>query len=136
MFEDLPVEDGSVDLVTSSLAVCHVSDLQPVFAEFARVLRPGGRILISDPHPTATLCGGQAFFRQDLDLPFVRNQGRPVSEYFGAATAAGLTVDGLHEAPVSEGAIQTNPIFGLYPDLTRAAFEGMPWLFVLEASKP
>ena len=65
-----------------------------------------------------------------------RNQGRPVSEYFGAAVAAGLSVDGLHEAPVSEGAIETNPIFPLYPELTRAAFEGMPWLLVLEASKP
>lgn len=136
VFEDLPVEDASVDLVTSSLAVCHVTDLTPVFAEFARVLRPGGRVLVSDPHPTATLCGGQAFFRQEFDLPFVRNQGRPVSEYFQAATDAGLTVDRLHEETVSDSAIETNPVFPLFPELTDAAFRGLPWLLVLEATKP
>ena len=135
-FEDLPVDDASVDLITSSLAVCHVADPGPVFAEFARVLAPGGRVFISDPHPGLTNLGGQAFFRDELDMPFVRNQGRPIAEYFQAAVAAGLRVDGLHEEPVSREAIETNPIYPIWPDVLDLAMTGLPWLLVFEAHKP
>jgi SAM-dependent methyltransferase len=47
---DLPVPDGSADLVVSGLALSHVPALGPVMAEFARVLRPGGHLVISDLH--------------------------------------------------------------------------------------
>ena len=46
--DDLPVDDASVDLVTCFIAMDHVQDLSPVFAEFARVLRPGGTVVLSD----------------------------------------------------------------------------------------
>ena len=46
----LPVEDSSVDVVLTGLALAHVPSLEPVFAEFARVLRPGGHLVISDTH--------------------------------------------------------------------------------------
>jgi ubiquinone/menaquinone biosynthesis C-methylase UbiE len=38
----LPLPDDDVDLIVCGLALAHVPDLAPVFAEFARVLRPGG----------------------------------------------------------------------------------------------
>ncbi|WP_344679233.1 class I SAM-dependent methyltransferase [Saccharopolyspora taberi] len=46
----LPVDDDAVDIVVCSLALTHVPDLGPVMAEFARVLRPGGHLVISDSH--------------------------------------------------------------------------------------
>ena len=45
--EELPVEAESVDVVTSALALCHVPDLTAVFAEFARVVKPGGTVIVS-----------------------------------------------------------------------------------------
>ena len=135
-FEALPVDDASIDLITSSLAVCHAPDLGPVFAEFARVLAPGGRVFISDPHPTLTHLGGQAFFRDELDMPFVRNQGRPIAEYVQAALAAGLTLDGLHEEPTSREAIETNPIYPMWPQVLDLALTDLPWLLVVQATKP
>lgn len=47
---DLPVPDASVDLVVCALALVHVPDLAPVMAQFARVLRPGGHVVIADVH--------------------------------------------------------------------------------------
>src|SRR5262245_19673817 len=38
------------DVIVCALALVHVPRLQPVLAEFARVLRPGGDPVISDVH--------------------------------------------------------------------------------------
>lgn len=65
---------------------------------------------------------------------WVASSLRPCS--FGAATAAGLSVVDLHEAPISRRGIESNPVFALYPDLALSALERIPWLFVLEATKP
>jgi len=44
--ERLPVKDGEFDFLTMSFALRHVSDLVGAFREMARVLRPGGELLI------------------------------------------------------------------------------------------
>ena len=61
-WDDLPYEDASFDLVTSSLALCHATDVEPPVREMARVVRPGGWLVISDIHPTSTMLGGAAGF--------------------------------------------------------------------------
>lgn len=44
--ELLPFADASVDAVSMGYALRHVSDLGTAFAEFRRVLRPGGRVIL------------------------------------------------------------------------------------------
>jgi SAM-dependent methyltransferase len=46
----LPLPDDSVDVIVCALALVHLPRLQPALAEFARVLRPGGDLVISDLH--------------------------------------------------------------------------------------
>lgn len=84
----LPVADHSVDLVVCALALTHVPDLGPVLAEFARVLRPGGHLVISDSRMKyrivqALLGGGYGY------LP---HYNRFTSEYLVTALPLGFQV--------------------------------------------
>jgi ArsR family transcriptional regulator len=49
--EDLPIDDASADVAVLSLVLHFVVDPMAVVAEAARVLRPGGRLLVVDMLP-------------------------------------------------------------------------------------
>jgi ubiquinone/menaquinone biosynthesis C-methylase UbiE len=48
IIEDLPVETGTVDWVISNCVINLSPEKQKVFAEIARVLKPGGHVSVSD----------------------------------------------------------------------------------------
>ncbi|MEL7975584.1 class I SAM-dependent methyltransferase [Isoptericola sp. F-RaC21] len=88
---DLPVPDASADLVVVTLALSHVRDLGPVLAELARVLRPGGRLVVSDTRghyvgsPLYPLVEGA-----DGEFGYIPNWRHETSEYLQAALPVGL----------------------------------------------
>jgi SAM-dependent methyltransferase len=48
--EDLsPIEDGTVDVVTTRSVLIYVEDKARAFREFERVMRPGGRVSLFEP---------------------------------------------------------------------------------------
>ncbi|MCG6872543.1 MAG: methyltransferase domain-containing protein [Gammaproteobacteria bacterium] len=48
LYEELPVEDASIDVVISNGVINLAPDKTRVFSEIERVLRPGGRVFIAD----------------------------------------------------------------------------------------
>lgn len=89
--DSLPLDDGCVDVAVCALALTHVEDLGPPIAELARVVRPGGRIVLSDFHPLPMAIGGQAFFTSaDGRFAMVRSWIHHCGEYVTAALAASL----------------------------------------------
>jgi sarcosine/dimethylglycine N-methyltransferase len=48
-FEDVPLEDASMDAVWSQDAILHAGDRTRVLREVDRVLKPGGRFVFTDP---------------------------------------------------------------------------------------
>lgn len=135
-FDDLPVDDASIDLLTCSLALTHTPDLGSAMAEFARVLRPGGWALLSDLHPVTVLLGGTAVF-QDADapsgyltLPHTPNLYHSFESYIRAIITAGLTITDCREIPMPEVGITGNPIYPLLPGAVRQAYEDTPFILI------
>jgi ubiquinone/menaquinone biosynthesis C-methylase UbiE len=57
----VPAADASADLVVCSPALTHVPQLLPALEEIARIVKPGGTVVLSDIHPVA-VATGHAFF--------------------------------------------------------------------------
>lgn len=69
--EALPFQDGSFDFLSMGYALRHVSDLRQAFSEYARVLRPGGRVCVLEiarPEGRIGRIAMEAYFRGILPI--------------------------------------------------------------------
>jgi SAM-dependent methyltransferase len=85
--ENMPVADNSVDWVISNCVINLAPDKRKVFAEIARVLKPGGQISISDIVADAL---PEAVRRDSLAYCGCVGGATTTEEYLGLLTAAGL----------------------------------------------
>jgi SAM-dependent methyltransferase len=89
----LPLPDDGADIIVCALALVHVPRLQPVLAEFARVLRPGGDLIISDLHHERVTRGSVITARGPAGEPCVTATYRHgLGDYLRAALSLGLHV--------------------------------------------
>ena len=89
----LRLPDDSADVIVCALALVHVPRLQPVLAEFARVLRPGGDLVISDIHHELVTRGSVITARGPAGEPcIVATYRHQLGDYLRAALSLGLQV--------------------------------------------
>jgi ubiquinone/menaquinone biosynthesis C-methylase UbiE len=110
--EPLPYADGTFDLVVCALAIHYASDRVAAFAEFCRVLRPGGAAVVSTQHPVMDwLRKGGSYFQTTLETDIWRTPSgdQPVhfwreslSSLCRAAADAGFLIERLLEPEPAE----------------------------------
>jgi SAM-dependent methyltransferase len=137
--EALPYPDAAFDVVVCALAIGHVDDRAAAFAEFCRVLRPGGAAVVSNIHPVIDwLRKGGSYFDVKLEsdvwpLPsgdqLVTFWREPLSSLCVAATQAGFLIEKFIEPLPSESMRERSPQH--YARLTKE-----PGLVVLRLLKP
>ncbi|WP_369167652.1 class I SAM-dependent methyltransferase [Streptomyces sp. R28] len=148
----LPVPDNTVDTIVCALALTHVPDLAPVLAEFARVLRPGGHLVVSDAHLLVSYLRPTLPRRPGPDghPSLLAEYHRPLSGYLAAALPLGFQVRHCEEPrrPRHDLAPDTAPdplptcvswdLLHWCPEASAAALDDSPiaviWHFQLEGT--
>jgi demethylmenaquinone methyltransferase / 2-methoxy-6-polyprenyl-1,4-benzoquinol methylase len=107
--ESLPLPDSEVDFISMGYALRHVGDLNLAFAEFLRVLRPGGRVCIMEiSRPRSRFLRSLLHFHIAVIVPVLARLTRRHAdvkrlwEYYGdtieAALEPELILDALRRA--------------------------------------
>ena len=129
----LPVDDGAFDFAICALALAHLEDPAPAIREIARAVRPGGRIVLTDAHPTFVFIQGQALFPTPDGFAFVRNYPHLHGTYLAAFRAAGLEVRECLEAPMET---QFKGLLAAVAEAAAALWSGVPAALVWSLEKP
>ncbi|MBE3001950.1 class I SAM-dependent methyltransferase [Nocardiopsis sp. HNM0947] len=140
--QPLPFADGVFDDVVASLVLHCLEDWGPTLAEMRRVLRPGGRLLVSVQHPfvdyaiqdprpdyskTTSFSTELTFSGRSVPMEFWR---RPLHAMTDAFTAAGFRISVISEPPPDPAARD------LFPDDFRKLASGMAFLFFVLEVEP
>jgi SAM-dependent methyltransferase len=130
-------DDQLFDVAVCGLALAHVADLRAGVAELARVLRPGGRLIVSVLHPFQALLGWQAPFEDEEGRRrFVREHPHTHADYLAAFAASGLELRDCIEPELSLAEVQAKRrAFRHIPEAAAAAYVGMPGVLVWVADK-
>jgi SAM-dependent methyltransferase len=120
----LPFATAAFDAVLMCLVIEHVDPFEPAVGEMARVLEPGGRLLLLLNHPLLQAPGsgwiddhilGEQYWRvgpylpddstleavaPGVNLPFMH---RPLSRYVHVMGEVGLVIDDMDEPPPPRG---------------------------------
>ena len=89
--------DKLYDLVSFSLVLEHIADLNHIFYETAKLLQPGGHVYIGELHPFKQYLGTKARFDTDEGQQVVECYNHPISDFIQTAKKHGLALVDVDE---------------------------------------
>ena len=101
--DSLDFADESFDGVVSALVLGYIADWEAVFSEFARLLEPGGFVVVSTKHPfdEFPLGADENYFEVErkttdwsVEIPYYR---RPLAAILNPVIEAGFRIDEIAE---------------------------------------
>ncbi len=113
------LDAGAYDLVVACLVDEHLADLGPLYAEAARLAKPGGRFVLVGFHPHFIVASGMPTHFDDAE------SGEPVaiethvhllSDHVAAGLGAGLVLDEMHERVVDDDWVALKPKWERFRD--------------------
>lgn len=145
--ERLPFADASFELVVSYLSLIDMPDFEAAIAEMARVLTPGGKLLVANmngfntagaergwlktpageliAYPVDHYLEPRAFWTEWRGIRII-NHHRPLSAYMSALLREGLRLTHFVEPRAVEGA----------PETKAARYNRAPWFVVMSWERP
>ena len=108
---DSGLPGGAYDVVTTSLVDEHLESLRPLYAEAARLVRPGGTYAIVGFHPHFIMASGMPTHFDDAagEPVAIVTHVHQLSDQVAAAHAAGFRLVELRERLVDDGWIALKP---------------------------
>lgn len=86
----LPFAGGVADTVLCSFAAGYLPNLRRAIAEMSRVVKTGGRVIVSDLHPAGVAAGWTRSFRLGGEIYEMQHFAPSIEEFRVAAQIAGL----------------------------------------------
>lgn len=144
--ERLEFEPASFDLVVSYLTLVDIADFRTAISEMARVLKPGGSLLIANLTSFTSACAAQGWVRDEagrhLHFPVdhyldefsfwlewagirIENWHRPLAAYMAALLESGLHLTFFSEPEPVSGEVSR-----------REDYRRAPWFVVMEWRQP
>jgi SAM-dependent methyltransferase len=114
------------DVVTAVLVDEHLPDLPPLYAEAARIARPGGLCVLVGYHPFFLLSGIPTHFEGPTGQPVtIRCHVHLLSDHVRAALGAGWTLRDMTEGLIDDEWLHNKPQWERYRD--RPISFGLVW---------
>ncbi len=93
---------ASVDCIISTLTIAHIKNLDEAIASWARILKKGGDMVITDFHPAILASGGKRSFRHENKSYAVKNYVHPVDYIKQVFRNNGFTIIKQEERYIDE----------------------------------
>ncbi|MCF6224668.1 MAG: class I SAM-dependent methyltransferase [Flavobacteriaceae bacterium] len=91
------VEDNLADLITCSLTLEHIKNLNFIFNEASRKLKPQGYFFICELHPFKQYTGSKARYESESKIVELETYTHHISDYISAAKANGFELKEVDE---------------------------------------